>query len=1093
MSSCQKEVEPEQDAKQEEQQQEEEEPKPEEGVTISVSIPEEFSTKISLTQDDDPDGPVHLAWEEGDVIRVASHADATTYSEFILSSGAGEKTAKFTGNISFSGPFDISYGENGPFAAEQTQSADASTGNLKHSLLLENVDKYSEVIFSDEWAAASGGGSLKQGSILRLRAQLPDGVAATVKSVSLIISEGRSIKVNITSPGDAGSDNIITVYAVLPAENLTLAADATLESIFETTGHDIYRRTLESTEVGGKTFEMGKVNAFKLDCDTVGSNVELDDFAGGSGVDGDPWLIGNLRQMTNLMNFYKNAATPADQNSFKYWFRMIDNVDISSLTWIPLNAGSPFYKAIDFDGGGYTITGLKSSSNYASFAGVLYGSIHNVTFDGATISGTTKKGVVAGFVGTSGIHASCDGVSVKNSTVSGSSFAGGFAGHVRTTESITDCTVENTTVSSTDNHVGGFTAYTDIQSPDQYEVPVRFVNCHVIDVTVNQECSDGTADVCTGGFIAFANTGAGFTDCTVKATVNATKSAMQDVGAFIGRPNYACPTFRNCSVLSGTKVTAKGAHVGGFVGYSKVSASYTDCSSAALVLNETESTGGFVGYSAGASTYTGCSASGNVTGTMQTGGFVGLAEDSGFTDSYYTGGTVTENFSSNRALAGCFCGLASTGVSLRGCYVKNAVFTSASGGYVGGFIGQVGASYTGGNNVSVTQCHVEGTSVTGGINCGGFVGVQYGDISSCYVSGGSVTAKKAHCGGFSGFVQNGDLLNCYTTTTVNGASYAQVGGFAGIVYKTSISYCYSAGTITASGSDKGAFVGLCNQQNTNPVAEISKCIGWNSSLPFCGTNNVGATLTDCYAGTEGSVSSKAQEQTWPDAVWNFSAALPSLLDKPRRINAIFMGDSITWQWAITSRSIEKSKIVIPIDPLPSYMTLSGDNVIVSFHPGFFSGNGYIDKGVSGQNTTQMLTRFQKDVVALDPVVTVIMAGTNDLAQAVSKDKILSNISAMAEMADEAGIKVVLCSVTPCNTYYKLLGSNKGEPIKALNEMIKSYAASKGFTYCDYWTHLVADDGLDLDIDYCLYDHLHPGPPGYDVMEGIIKPIIDGLL
>ena len=60
-------------------------------------------------------------------------------------------------------------------------------------------------------------------------------------------------------------------------------------------------------------------------------------------------------------------------------------------------------------------------------------------------------------------------------------------------------------------------------------------------------------------------------------------------------------------------------------------------------------------------------------------------------------------------------------------------------------------------------------------------------------------------------------------------------------------------------------------------------------------------------------------------------------------------------------------------------------------------------------------------------------------------------------------------------------------------MLEEYTASKGFFWCDYWTSLVADDGLALNPDYWLYDHLHPNPDAYTVMEGIVKPIIDRLL
>ena len=135
----------------------------------------------------------------------------------------------------------------------------------------------------------------------------------------------------------------------------------------------------------------------------------------------------------------------------------------------------------------------------------------------------------------------------------------------------------------------------------------------------------------------------------------------------------------------------------------------------------------------------------------------------------------------------------------------------------------------------------------------------------------------------------------------------------------------------------------------------------------------------------------------------------------------------------------------------------------------------LDKGISGQNTTQMLSRFQKDVIDLNPQVVVIMGGTNDLAQGVTKEQIVANLSAMAEMADEVGIRVVLCSVTPCNDSYSKLNDpkTKGAHIITLNGMIQSLASSKGFTWCDYWTHLVAEDGLALKEEYRLYDNLHP--------------------
>lgn len=207
--------------------------------------------------------------------------------------------------------------------------------------------------------------------------------------------------------------------------------------------------------------------------------------------------------------------------------------------------------------------------------------------------------------------------------------------------------------------------------------------------------------------------------------------------------------------------------------------------------------------------------------------------------------------------------------------------------------------------------------------------------------------------------------------------------------------------------------------------------------------------------------------------------------------AVFIGDSITWQWGLVTRTLKESqKVIIPTDPKPEWMSISGNSVTITWHAAFFTSNNYVDKGVSGERTDQMLARYQSDVLSLDPSCVVIMGGTNDLAQGYTKDQIMANLKSMAEQAAAKDMKVVLCSVTPCNmTYSRLVPQEKGPHIVALNNMIKSYASEKGFTYCDYFPALVADDGYSLKDEYCLYDKLHPNPDAYTVMEGIIQKIL----
>ena len=814
----------------------------------------------------------------------------------------------------------------------------------------------------------------------------------------------------------------------------------------------------------------------------------------GDGSKERPFVIDTPERLEEYMTFYKDAEQPADKDAFRFYACLIADVDASGIEWTPLNAGGVFHKYIDFDGKGHTISNLSVSGTYASFAGVVYGTIRDVTFCNATIDGGSSNcGVVGGFLGTNGLPGSCEKVVVTNSTVTGARYVGGFAGVTRSTGSITGCRVENTTLTST-SYIGGFSAYVDLGSDDKYEVPAIFRDCHVSDVTINQNNTTG-GDIYTAGFVGYTSYGSSFIDCSVKAIIVADKNAadktLNDVGGFLARlASTMGPTFINSHVLEGSTITAKAARVGGFVGYSEVATTYNGCSSAADVTNAGNYTGGFAGFACGSSMFKDCSSNGNVTGAQWTGGFAGYAENANFADSKYSTGTVTSTFTGKTCQTAGFCGYATKGVSFNGCLVEKATVSAPTGQRIGGFVGQLGASYNAANNITLSQCGVKETSVTGATNTGGFVGVQYEGIDRSYVSGGKVTAKGNNCGGFSAYVQQGGPKNCFTTADVDGGSYSAVGGFAGVAYVATISSCYAAGSVQCSGSNVGAFIGQCAEQNGK--ATIKNCIGWHASLPFYGVNSVGATIENCYAGVEGTVSSKATSLGWDSSAWNLSSALPVLLQTPRRISAAFIGDSITWQWARNGNTFAETKLLIPFNS--SYMVRNGSNVTVAFHPGFFSGNNYVDRGVSGQNTTQMLARFQKDIINLNPKVVVIMGGTNDLAQGVSKQQILANIKAMAEMAEAAGIKVVLCSVTPCNERYtKLNPKEKGTHIIELNAMIKEYVDSKGFTYCNYWPALVADDQLALHPNYCLYDKLHPGPDGYDKMEAIIKPIIDSLL
>ena len=163
-------------------------------------------------------------------------------------------------------------------------------------------------------------------------------------------------------------------------------------------------------------------------------------------------------------------------------------------------------------------------------------------------------------------------------------------------------------------------------------------------------------------------------------------------------------------------------------------------------------------------------------------------------------------------------------------------------------------------------------------------------------------------------------------------------------------------------------------------------------------------------------------------------------------------------------------------------------------PDFFKKNGYIDRGISGQVTHQMLLRFKADVIDLKPKVVVILAGTNDIAQNsgfVTIEAIAENIFSMAELADYHRIKVILCSVLPAIDYPWHPGLKPAQKIVELNEMLKKYALENNFLYVDYYSNMVDDKGGLKVPDYTSQDDLvHPNLTGYKIMERLVEAAID---
>jgi len=190
-------------------------------------------------------------------------------------------------------------------------------------------------------------------------------------------------------------------------------------------------------------------------------------------------------------------------------------------------------------------------------------------------------------------------------------------------------------------------------------------------------------------------------------------------------------------------------------------------------------------------------------------------------------------------------------------------------------------------------------------------------------------------------------------------------------------------------------------------------------------------------------------------------SLPALASGENRV--VFMGNSITESWG-------------------------------SMDTAFFADNGYIDRGISGQTSSQMLLRFRQDVIDLKPTVVVILAGTNDIAEnagPISLENVMDNIISMVQLAEANSIKVILSSVLPVYDFPWHKGLQPAERIVKLNSMIKSFCDENKIPYVDYYPKMV-DERKGLDKKYT-EDGVHPNFDGYKVMDSLVQEKIKMVL
>jgi len=199
----------------------------------------------------------------------------------------------------------------------------------------------------------------------------------------------------------------------------------------------------------------------------------------------------------------------------------------------------------------------------------------------------------------------------------------------------------------------------------------------------------------------------------------------------------------------------------------------------------------------------------------------------------------------------------------------------------------------------------------------------------------------------------------------------------------------------------------------------------------------------------------------------------------------------TKDWANLARYAKSSAELAKLPPGTNEVVFIGSSTIDNWDKKgvFFPGKHYVNRGIGGQTSREVLERFPQDVIQLQPKAVLIQIGSNDIAAKMTMDEIKGKVKQMIQISNMYGIKVILASLNPtCGNVSK---SRPPEVFMAYNAWLKSYAEENGHTYVDYYSYLVGPDGYfrkELNLD-CL----HANAAGYAIMSPLTEVAIDKAL
>lgn len=226
------------------------------------------------------------------------------------------------------------------------------------------------------------------------------------------------------------------------------------------------------------------------------------------------------------------------------------------------------------------------------------------------------------------------------------------------------------------------------------------------------------------------------------------------------------------------------------------------------------------------------------------------------------------------------------------------------------------------------------------------------------------------------------------------------------------------------------------------------------------------------------------------------AVVPAAGDTAKQIAAM---ETKLADWPQLGRYRAENAVLAAAAPGEQRVVFYGDSITDGWgrRPGtgsFFPGKPYVNRGIGGQTTPQMVVRFRQDVIELHPAAVVILAGTNDVAGntgPMTPEMTEENFQSMIDLAKANGIRVIVASITPAADYPWHPGQQPVAKIHALNGWLKGYCATHGATYLDYFSAMADEDGgMKAGISF---DGVHPNAKGYALMAPLAQAAIDKAL